>query len=326
MHSMKRNLLLVLFFILSINLCWSKEGRIVVLTTFQSEEGKSFFNSDDYSVYKRIEGYFAKYSKSTFEKLVFIHKASFIQITRELNNPENIGIFFIGHGGFGNDQTSAIQNTGIFDGNDAQIQSVFTSIQKKLKFLALISCNSKGIMEKTMIAAKTSFSADLNVKLFDGKIDVRQGIRESLAQYEPLMKDLTLDESSEIQDPQRFVSLKLSRKNRTSSVPTLVTINNRMVGVFNGKDLDQSIEVKISYEELLLSKKLSLVHDSGQGQQVKLDLGDLEIESGCRLTPELNRNGKLLGVSKNYFKMDCSDVFTTPVDWQGSVLEFNSRT
>lgn len=305
--------------------------RVAIIISLNNNEGKAFYNGQNYDVSKRVEKEFLKYlDKDAFE-LVVIKNATLETVWRTLHDRSIYGAFFLGHAAVEANTTSPITAPSLIaDQNLYNIKNVFQSVHSNLRYLALISCNAKEILQGFINKGYYDNAPELKVMAFDKKIGLAEGVRDVLFdQSNPLVKHegdnklfhrklkINPDVFNETYiEPiaennfqlKRILPIQAAQENVQS---TLVLANNRVVAFFNSGNPGTTQTINIQLFDSELNNKISLVNDSGApSTRLKSNtiLGELKILptfNYCELKGLKNSQGELMGIGKNIYDLNC---------------------
>jgi hypothetical protein len=174
---MKKLFLAILFTIFSLQ-GHALEREIVVLTSIETPKLKPFWRSNNYEISKDIEKQFKKAFDKSGYKLVIKHNSSRENLAFYLQSSKTLALFWVSHAADeasvgGLDFSSIIQ-----DINGNNVKNIFQKINPNVKFLSLIGCNAKNILEDFKNSG--FYHSDLIIKSFDKKIRLNAGINEAL--------------------------------------------------------------------------------------------------------------------------------------------------
>jgi len=286
-------------------------GSTVIISTLEMKEGKRFWNSNKFSIYLNIERHFQKKLLSEYNDLKFVHAATFKEIISELQNVKNENIFFIEHGGIGTEKAGISIESSIFDVNLTPIQQIFFKAHSKLKFLAIISCNSQQILEKTSLIHKLKFPKDMMLIDFNSKIEIYKGIDEAINSYKnQTEKSIEYSNNNTDNLDNEYVKIMLRKQYNQIQLPSIISINKKNYGFF----LNSSSGLEFFLPSELLKNKFFTIEDDRGNYDLnsKIDFGviySVEAEGyNCTIKPELNSKNELIGVTKHYYKVFC-DIY-----------------
>lgn len=315
---MKKMVLVGIFLLLN-SLQASGNTKIILLTSIDPKEGKTIFNSRNFNNNLKIEKEFKKsFNPSQFQVEV-IHHAGLEDVWNALHDTSADAVFFLGHAG---EETAIGSNGGmsapslIADENLYDLKNAFQSVHSHLKFLAVISCNAQKILNDFSKKGYYQNASQLKIKSYDKKISIYKGLREAIQEGLNVLSSREENDPTSIEDHIEKHKIVITRNNPATSpenlFPTLVILSGKVVGFFpKGKPGEnQQIEIDLSHEDL--NKKLILQNDSGTNSSRKKSntiLGELSINSDelqCIMTSERNSRGELLGISQNYYSLNCN--------------------
>jgi hypothetical protein len=187
--------LFIAAFLVSTNAKAFEKVKVAVIISLDDKEGKAFYNSSHYDVNQRIEKEFKKYfDPETFE-IVVIKNATLSSVWETLHDISFQGVFFLGHAGSVSNDNSVTSPSIIADQNMYNIKNAFQSVHANLRYLAFISCNAQGIIQKFIDQKYYANAPELYIKSFDKKVELESGIRELVFdEKNPLIEHQSYDE------------------------------------------------------------------------------------------------------------------------------------
>jgi len=285
----------------------SAEREVVILTSINNPKAQPFWRSKNYEISKDIESQFKNVFNKSGYKVIYNHKANREILSYYLSSPNTVALFWVSHAADesevkGMSFSSVIQD---IDGNN--VKNLFQKINPNLKFLSIIGCSAKKILEG--FKEKGFFHSDLSIHAFDKKIRLNRGIDEAITasaeildedasvfklyQYpnsdersysrnfivaDKTMLEVSLNENSPKQND-GMISISVINKNPEFSAE--LNINDHFIGVLKKgletqtftiprKLVSPSIKLKIDYDlsSLKLSKYL---------EPLDISLGDLNL-------------------------------------------------
>lgn len=133
---------LMLFIFLLLNVASALASNLVFLTSLPKK---------DKYLERKLERKFLSYTSDfshEFKRVVH-HQADQELLYKYLNDPETHGVFWLSHGGFlrSSSRTALKPAPMLFDFRGDNVAKTFKKIHPNVKFLSIIGCNSKQIME-----------------------------------------------------------------------------------------------------------------------------------------------------------------------------------
>lgn len=195
---MKLLITILITFFFSNSLWASSKVKIALIISLDAKEGKAFFNGTKYDVNQRIEKEFQKHFEPSDFEIEIVRDANLEAVWKTLHDTSVQGIFYVGHA----NSEAKISNGGplasasiIADKNMFNIKNVFQSVHSNLRYLAFLSCNSEGIIQKFIDKNYYSNAPGLKIKSFDKNVELKAGLSELIYNEDnQLVKRLSYDE------------------------------------------------------------------------------------------------------------------------------------
>ncbi len=272
--------------------------------------------------------------RAHFERLgyrvVVKHLANQFDLASALRSPESVAVFWLSHAGAG---TSAVgvSSGAIVDSHGFDVSAAFASTHPNLRFLAIVGCNSQGV-----INAK-KFPASLALKVFDKKIDAKLGLTEAMRASKATLNLPGIRTGFESACETRLgfpveMTRNLSAELRDKLFHALRVENNgKVLGYFPaGKPGDSQSETLYldldatgAAQYSASASSLKLVADVGSNPVMPLDeisVGSLTISTpwpGAHWKTFSRPDGAPMGVTKNILIYDGIDqIQAAPVPYQ----------
>ncbi|MCC7439983.1 MAG: hypothetical protein IT285_00020 [Bdellovibrionales bacterium] len=124
-----------------------------------------------YSTYpQKLERVFRRSLEPYVYESAVVHRATRFELARELANPRNVAVIFLGHAG-----------DGIVDHAGRDITSVLANIHPGMRFLGVVGCKAQAIIERLRVDGALGGSSELLVHSFSKPVDAGVGLKETLA-------------------------------------------------------------------------------------------------------------------------------------------------
>lgn len=182
---MKKILIVFIFSLLSLQ-SFALEREIVILTSIQNPKKRPFWRSKSYEIAKDIEKQYTRAFKNSGYKVVFHHNTDRETLESYLQSPAPLALFWVSHAADEAQINGLSFSSIIQDVNGNNVKNIFQKINPNIKFLSVVGCNAKNILNE--FKNKGLYHADLTINSFDKKISLNNGI------------DLSLKASSKILD------------------------------------------------------------------------------------------------------------------------------
>ena len=309
---MKAMLLFILFFNILSTFQAEAKINIAILNALDSQDGKSVFGGNNYNVNDKIHKKFRDNFSQDDYNLIYKSNVKLNDVWNALHDPEISAVFFIGHSATSSNEKMGIMSPDLIaDSSLNNLKNAFRQVHNKLKFLAVISCDSKFIIDTFVKNNEYANNPDLKVVSYDSKIRLDSAMKNSIDVFRSayLKKQITCnqseyDESNNlpctspvISKPLRdsifwkqsnfkinysnYVVTKIIRENfsNTKMNSAVIILNNEVVGFFNecqesrGDCQYQATEIYIKNE--ILKKNNKLILDSGLSQSTPKELANL---------------------------------------------------
>lgn len=185
--------------------------KIVVLSSLRNPEVNPFWRSEDYEISLDIEEQFRKYFKNSGYQMVFEHRASALTLEKYLTSADTLALFWISHARERIGLTKEVISD--FWGNN--IADVFQKIHPDVRFLGIVGCSAKAILEENFKNGYYKNNINLTTHSFFKSIRLNKGIKQSVKASAEIL-DL---------DPKNFLTYKtIERDDRKRRVPTRQSI------------------------------------------------------------------------------------------------------
>lgn len=293
-----------------------EKARIALLTSLDPKDGKAFYNLPGYDNNQKIEKEFRKHFDTTSFEIVVTHRATLGDVWSTLHDPKVTAVFFVGHAGeeteFGNNHSLSAPAI-IADENLNDLKNAFQKVHPNLKYLAVISCNSKSIIDTFIKDNSYSNAPDLVIKTFDHKVRPLTGLKESIKDAINLIaKDETYDDVFPFRGPcgdygdeylGKDACIKYALENRKLKANPNLFRNNLNDNDRNSNKLTIKRNIPQDTNEEYVRASLILMNNHvvgffpkgtpGEEQTIEIDLPDTTSDSPIKLINDSGLNSKI---------------------------------
>jgi hypothetical protein len=207
---------------------------------------------------ENIENVFQRRFGNSGYRLKVIAKAKGIDVQRELLNPENLAVFFVGHAGGGQSSSSSgiASSSLIVDVDQRDIGPLFSHVHPGLRVLSVVGCTSEKILDQYQKAHL--YPPTLQVIAFQDLVDPqfhrmpspkKNGLDRAISQaYSNLSEDLSYQQAFGDQDycsqryPRRWKEDPFSVHCRQRAMEMRPVLRKKMEAVPTWSD-EKSVEV-----------------------------------------------------------------------------------
>ncbi len=318
-----KKILFLLF--IALNTLATVRPNVVLLSSLDTP--KIWYHSNKWKIEKTLNKIFYKRFKKSGLNIVIKEKVDQETLRTELMNPKNIAVFWVSHakdeqvlsGGISSDAA-------IVDYYGVDVKSHFKNIHPNMKYVGLVGCNAKNLIQKYRDEGNYADNKDLEVHSYDKKVDARIGLRKSIRLsakhigklkkrllatpqvigFKTVFEEFENNKSCNIK--KSGFKVEITRELKEDSPVVAVKSNDKILHVFaQGKAGDiQKAEVFFQPSSKEITKntfKLS-VDTNLYSSLTKLYLGDFSFDSSWNGNWKLfaKRDGTPLGVTKNLFR------------------------
>lgn len=188
------NLSLINFFFTSFG--FADQQKVVFITSLNTSSIKNistFFNKNYYQDYVEDleEMFLDRFSKTNY-KIEIISDADQFEVWHVLHDPRNIAVLWLSHAGFENSPIpgNLIKSSKIIDSKGYDITPVFEKIHPNLRFLAVIGCFSKNVMNNLPRQSHDPKHPDhpfLRLYTFSKKVDAKKGLETAISEAQRVL-------------------------------------------------------------------------------------------------------------------------------------------
>lgn len=282
---------------------------------------KIWYHKKSWDVNKTLERRFKKSFKESGYKIKIIHEASASDLSRELQNPNNKGLFWVSHSNQAQEIGSGLEVPDlVYTINGVDVKNLFQKIHPSMKYLALIGCRGESLLNKFKQEGFYKDNLDLQIFAFRKKVDPRAGLRKALkaslghlgSKGKFKLRNFRLpniNASSQQLDTkphqcleQNFLSLAVTRTADSSLGAASLTFDGKFVAFFpetESSEQIQTVQIPTEYFNKAKKKKLTLQ----QMHKKDLQLGLLTFDSNEDLNWKVfsKRDGTPIGAGKNLY-------------------------
>lgn len=167
-----------LLFLLSF-LAHSSVSKVVLLTSLM--ETAKITVEKNQKLQKKLEGYFNHSYKNSGFELIIKHEVTPMTLRKYLKDPSVKGLFWVSHARGVEDLNTGVQNSGkIIDAFGNNVSDLFRNIHPNMKWLALIGCQTKSILESIKKDGFLDKNTSLSIHSFKKKVSAKRGMKKAL--------------------------------------------------------------------------------------------------------------------------------------------------
>jgi hypothetical protein len=315
---MIRLILLTLFSLAAL----AQTPNVVLLSSVDTP--KIWYHKKDWRIEKTLNKIFKNRFKKSGYNIVIKDRVTQVELRKELNNPNNIAVYWVSHAAGTTSSTDGIGSNGaIVDFYGKDVKDLFKRVHPNIKHLALVGCNARGIINKFKKDGYYKNNKDLTITSFKKKIDARIGLRKAARKAEDVLgrlkkrflsypqivdtqnyiEDFYTQRSCEITVPSFPVKVTRYAKEDTPSVA--LKGNNDIFAVLPSLKAGESYTTEIYIPvETFNKRKFKLIVDSNiYATSEKQYLGEFELETSWDSSWKLfaKRDGTPLGITSNLY-------------------------
>jgi hypothetical protein len=278
-------------FLLSMTVLAFKPKQIVIMTSLTAP--RPLFSKKDWSIHKKLIQTFHK--KENFLTLnnftVKVYEgATQVELRKELLNPDNVGIFWVSHSSKNEELGHGVNaRSSVVDINGNDVKKIFRHVHPNLRYLALIGCKAKPMIERFTGLKAYEFNSWLDIFSKDKEIDARAGMRRAVRAANVIFSNFK-DQELQGVCPKKFgLPIKINRYipedadiNKLHSVR--IETREAVLGVFTkGKPGEtQTITTYLPYVKEGKASDYKILANSGAPKSIgrhNIELGRFEIVS-----------------------------------------------
>ena len=170
----KLSFLLILFLMTSIEA--SSLKRVVLMISLDPEKSRPPLYSKKWNINEKLEKIFKRKFKKEKYQLVTIPFTRQSQLRRELLNPNNHAIFWVGHANSAGEMTS----NGLYDHKGFNLKEIFQEVHQNIKFLGLIGCRALPYVNALKEKGFWKLNSHLVTYAKDKKVDARIALKRAI--------------------------------------------------------------------------------------------------------------------------------------------------
>lgn len=275
----------------------NEQKRVVMLISLNPETNRPPLRSNNWNINKKLKKIFYKKLKGRNLDLVVTTFTGQEELRRELLNPDNHAVFWVGHAG----RAESFATAGMYDDRGFNMKEIFQEVHQNIKYLGLVGCRSRPFIKGLKSSGLWELNQHLQFYSRDKKEDARRGLKRAIKKF---LKFTPKQANRSLCLEKEKLEIHISRSsNRELSAARLLR-KGELVGVFS----KNQTETVIYLDSDLKKRELKLVLESGAANNVskdKFNLGSLEFNS---INPELkwklfsNREGLPFGHGSNLYR------------------------
>jgi len=249
---MMKTLLSIIFLLIFQVHCKAAERKVVILTSVKNPTTIPFWRAKDYQIEKDIEMQFKNYFSGSGYKIIFIHKATAANLEYSLLSPNTLALFWVSHAA----KSQTILNSIILDIAGNNVKEVFKNVHPSLRFLSLVGCQSRHILDKYLSQGQYTHAKKLVTHGFKKTVSLNKAIRKSVVAASKVLD----------KDPQSFYNLDdYFVRSQIIGIPALMKIKEEIKQIKRGfaitiknTNINYSAQISVGDSFIGLLKKGSL--------------------------------------------------------------------
>lgn len=168
---------------------FASKPNVVLLSSLKTP--KIWYHSDSWKIEESLHKIFKNRFKSSDYNLVMKMDVDQIVLKEELQNPNNIAIFWVSHAKDNQQISNGISsNAAIVDIHGNDVKDLFKNIHPNIRFLGMVGCNARSLMNGYIEEGYYKNSTNLKIYSFDKKVDARSGLRKAIRKSAPQLGEL----------------------------------------------------------------------------------------------------------------------------------------
>ncbi|MBT4791353.1 MAG: hypothetical protein HON90_07265 [Halobacteriovoraceae bacterium] len=155
------------------------EREVVIMTSVSQPKQLPFWMSKNYNLSQDIENRFDSLLKSSGYKVVYIHNANAETLSRYLESPSTLALFWISHA------SKAVKISDFFslsstitDISGNNLRDVFQKVNPNLKFLSILGCEAKSIINQ--FKKQKKYHPSFIIHSFEKKVSLFSAINQAI--------------------------------------------------------------------------------------------------------------------------------------------------
>jgi hypothetical protein len=158
------------------------QPQVELLTSLETPAGWSRAGAS--SLPEALEQDFRQGFANAGLKLVVKHSASAADLHDALMDHHNLAVYWVSHAGSDQSESAGLEIDGIVaDINGADVKDVFQQIQPGLRYLAIVGCSAKTIIDGFKTNGDYALNTGLTIDDFAQPVDAETGLKQSIAQF-----------------------------------------------------------------------------------------------------------------------------------------------
>ncbi len=314
---MKVIYLFILFISLSTN---ALAARVVLMSSLDTP--RIWYHKKDWEIERPLKKIFKKHFEGSGYEVVIKEKVDQVTLWKELQNPENLAIFWVSHAkgqaqiGAGINSESAVVD---YYGND--VKDLFKTVHKNLRYLGVVGCNAKEMLESFTKNGYYKNNKKLVTHSFDKKVEVRRGLRRSikysanaLGHYKntfgpggridiesELLEDFQ-SYNNENKDS-KFFEINYERFSQVDSESVAIKVNGLVLDVLESQKAGELSKGTLKLPHDLDPRKITVDSNRFYSNK-KLDLGEfIFVSREMSWKPFAKRDGTPIGATRNIYRL-----------------------
>lgn len=300
-------------------------ARVLLLSSVETP--KIWFHSKDWEIEDSLEKIFKNRFKESGLEIVIKEKVDQVTLWKELNNPENMAIFWLSHAADEKQLASGISSDSAivdFYGND--IKSLFSRVHPNLKFLGLVGCNAQGILDTFNEKGFYKLNKDFKYHSFSKKIDARKGLRRAieaaanhLGKYDKKFASIprvkisqnminSFSSNNLCEQTSKVLEINITRSTNSDSPPVTLSVNDQVFEMLPEQKANTTMHIKTYLQATLIKSSNDLkitVHSNIFASKDRIELGDFEVQPVNFIgswTTFSKKDGTPIGITSNLIR------------------------
>jgi hypothetical protein len=260
--------ILILIFVSLFSLSLMAKDRVVMLISLDPETNRPPLRSKNWNINEKLEKVFLKKLKKKNLELVILPFSRQDQIRRELLNPNNHAVFWVGH----SNAATGLVGTGLYDDRGFNMKEIFQEVHQNIKFLGLVGCQALPFVEALKKSPYWNLNSHIKTYARDKRTDARKGLKRAIKAF------LDIEEMAPKSCQEKeVIQVTVTRSSDKELSSARIIRKGELVGVFEKNQVRSIIDLAPG----LKKSELKLVFESGAPNNTtkEFNLGELEFHS-----------------------------------------------
>ena len=267
-------------------------GNVVVLTSLELSMKKL----------NKIERLVLEHYPKDSQEVTIQHNVKPIELLNYLSDENTEKLIWISHSAKSKSISKGFkQADAILDVYGNNVQNFFSTSSPNLKFLAIVGCEAKGILEKFVRRGNYIDRPNLNLFSFEKKTKIFKGLKMALKASTENRGNILVTHYDHLQSSNDFVDIKINSSSAEDEYGW-VEMGDRVLGYISAKS--KSIRTKLPYHVWYGLTSVNIRHIKDKSITGKLSKESLEISvngSTDLWEPFNNGDGEMIGVNSHLY-------------------------